>query len=121
MRPGVVIVGDANLDREMAADEVCAKLADHEKAEEAFRRWLLTAHRQFLNAIYQHGDFRLMDEETRGLYERHHRELRGSLTSAEEECETPGGSESGRPLQRKKRERLPTVEEMAEKVKLAFA
>lgn len=41
-----------DLDREIAADEVCAKLADHEKAEEAFRRWLLTAHPQFLNAIY---------------------------------------------------------------------
>jgi hypothetical protein len=48
---GDVVLFD-DLDREMAADEVCSTLAAHQKAEEAFRRWLLTAHPQFLNAIY---------------------------------------------------------------------
>jgi hypothetical protein len=41
-----------DLDREIAADGVCRKLAGHGNAEEAFRLWLLRSHPQFLNAIY---------------------------------------------------------------------
>ncbi len=84
-------------------------------AEEDVRRALVIDDKSL-----EHGDFRLMDEETRGLYEKYRRELQGSLTRSEEELETPGASECARPSHRK-RERLPTVEEMAGKVELASA
>lgn len=67
----------------------------------------------------EHGGFRLMNKETRGLYERQRDELRAELEPAEEEpaevCET-----CGRTLKKPKKEKLPTIEAMAEKVNLAL-
>lgn len=84
-------------------------------AEDDLRRSLLIDDKTF-----EHGGFRLMNEETRGLYERQRDELRAELEPAEKEpaevCET-----CGRTLSKPKKEKLPTIEEMAEKVDLAFA
>jgi hypothetical protein len=67
----------------------------------------------------EHGGFRLMDEETRGLYERERDELR---TETSDEAEPVDVCEAcGRTLKKAKKERLPTIEEMAENVDLAFA
>jgi hypothetical protein len=83
-------------------------------AEDDLRRSLVIDDKAF-----EHGDFRLMDEETRGLYASHRDDLRAELTTAEEATETC--PTCGRPLKKTKKEKLPTIEEMAEKVDLSFA
>lgn len=83
-------------------------------AEDDLRRSLVIDDKTF-----EHGGFRLMNEETRGLYERQRDELRAERAAEEEPtevCET-----CGRTLKKPKKEKLPTIEEMAEKVDLAFA
>jgi hypothetical protein len=39
---GISVYGDDAFSVEMAADEICAALCDHPKAEEAFRGWFVT-------------------------------------------------------------------------------
>lgn len=84
-------------------------------AEDDLRRLLMTNDKTF-----EHGHFRLMDEATRGLYERVRDDVRAERERAESQparaCEA-----CGRPLKKPKKEKLPTVEEMAEKVELEFA
>lgn len=83
-------------------------------AEDDLRRSLMIDDKAF-----EHGGFRLMDEETRGLYASQRDDLRAEVSTAEEATETC--PRCGRPLKKTKKEKLPTIEEMAEKVDLAFA
>lgn len=83
-------------------------------AEDDLRRSLVIDDKAF-----EHGGFRLMDEETRGLYAGQRDDLRAEVTTAEDATETCPSC--GRALKKTKKEKLPTIEEMAEKVELAFA
>jgi Family of unknown function (DUF5677) len=85
-------------------------------AEDDVAKALLVDERTF-----EHGDFRLLDAETRGLYERHRDELRAELRPASD-AEPPAVCETcGRPLSKAKRERLPPLEQMAQAVELELA